>query len=103
MSRNTIRRSTLALVLSLTLASSPALAASSGSWRLAAEFGRSAWSWLASLLEGGALGPKPTEVRKAGCTINPDGQPVCEPTAESSAKSDRSCDIDPNGYTLCNP
>lgn len=89
MLHSSIRRSLLVLALGLSLGS-PSASAAPVSWGgLLAEQGHSASRFLEAVLTrfpGSA---------KAGCSINPNGQPLCAPKL--------GCSIDPNGQSQCAP
>jgi len=98
-----IRRSVLVLALSFTLASSPASAASPAGLHFAEELGRSAWSWLAGVLGGEGPVHSASVSTKHGCTIDPNGQPICETKTQEQSWLKHGCGIDPDGRVVCNP
>src|SRR5438309_104141 len=86
------RRSLLALTLGLALGSSAA-SATALSWGTGlAEDGLGLSRFFEGVLARAFELPRTV---KAGCSINPDGQPVCAPKL--------GCSIDPNGRTQCPP
>jgi hypothetical protein len=89
MSQRSLLRSLLVVVLSLALGS-PAASATPVNWEsFLAEQGRSASRFLEAVIT------RLPEFAKAGCTIDPDGQPLCA--------TKHGCSIDPNGHTVCAP
>ena len=86
-------RRSLHLVLVLGLAASPALSAASTPWSVI----------LFDLLHRPGSGI----TLKAGCSINPDGQPLCQkrerrvPRPGSDITSKSGCGISPDGQPLC--
>jgi hypothetical protein len=85
-------RRSLHLVLVLGLAASPALSAASTPWSVI----------LFDLLHRPGQGIQ----AKAGCTINPDGQPLCqkrERRVPRPVRPKHGCSINPDGQTFCQP
>ncbi len=89
----TLRR--LVLVLSLGLLLAPAASAAT-----------SPWSDLLRLLPRIGWG----ELEKHGCSVAPDGQPICPKEARrpthhrpSTVNLKHGCSVDPNGNTVCTP
>jgi hypothetical protein len=105
MNRKSLRSPLLVLALGLTLSS--AASAAPVPWGgFLGEEGRGFLGLLEGLLSGhGHL--------KHGCSISPDGQPVCGPKAGCSISPDGrpqcptpvtpklGCSVDPNGHTVC--
>jgi hypothetical protein len=109
MLHSSLRRSFLVLALGLSLGSQSASAAPISWGGFLAEQGRSASRFLEAVLT------KFPRTTKHGCSINPDGQPLCAPKLGCSIDPDGQlrcapgvpsklgCTIDPNGHTACTP
>jgi hypothetical protein len=87
-----IRRSLLVLVLGLVLGFSAASASPLNWGTFLAEEGRSASSFFDGVLTRAFGWPR---TLKPGCSISPDGQPLCAPKL--------GCSIEPNGQSKCPP
>jgi hypothetical protein len=107
-----IRRSLLVLVLGLVLGSSAASASPLNWGTVLAEEGRSVSSFFDGVLTRAFGGPR---TLKHGCSISPDGQPLCAPKLGCSISPDgrprclpaitpkHGCSINPDGLTVCAP
>ena len=88
----TLRRFFLVFLVSLVFTASSSWAAD---WQqLAGEIGRAAWAWL----DGSSLGHQGTVTTKAGCSIDPAGNPRGQPIPPKSG-----CGVDPLGNPHCQP
>ena len=100
MSYSMIRRSVVLLILAVVMAgvsASSAQAAGLGWQQLAGELGQAAWAWLAGAAMGGHIQPGNVKP-KIGCSIDPQGNPLCKPMV-----IDHGCSIDPAGKPICDP
>jgi hypothetical protein len=98
-SRSLYRSGILACLI-LVLASSPTWAAGPAWGDFTSGFGRAVWSWLGGLTVAPASKGHRTRIStKSGCTIDPQGQTLCEPGRTLNS----GCTIDPQGKIHCEP
>ena len=90
MNRTWIRRGAVATAVAAALAlAAPAHAAGWESRVPGVDLVHAVRQWLAGLWPAPGGGPEPASSgeagEKAGCSVNPNGQPLCEPTSSTTA------------------
>ncbi len=103
-----LRMAACGLVVAMCLAAAAPAAGAEGAGRPARAAVTSTGEWVAGLIarllervgsERGAPRPAVEPVGDDGCSIDPDGNPLCNPRPTT----DSGCHIDPSGAPVCSP